>query len=76
MISDQGKSRAIMTASEHVTYRLVASAAAAAVAAAAARTSVLGEDLSETKRAGSVQRPIHLAARHHASFRPSWVPPG
>ena len=69
MMQDQGKTRAIMTGMEPVTYRHVAAAVAAV--AAAAHTSVLDVDSSETMRAGLVQPQIHLAAHHPASFRPS-----
>ena len=57
---------------ESGTYRPVASAAAAAVV----HIIVVRVDLSETMRAGLVLPQTHLAARHPASSRPSWVPPG
>ena len=60
-----------MSGVDNVTYRRVASVAAAAV-----RTVVLGVDSNEITRAGLVLPQTHLAARHPASFRPSWVPPG
>ena len=57
-----------------MTYRHVAFAdAVAAVVAAAVHTLVPGGDLGETVRAGLVLPQRHLAARHPASFRPSWA---
>ena len=67
---------AIMTKRKSLTYRHVASAAVAAAVAVAVHIIVLGVGLSETMRAGLVLPRTHLAARHPASFRPSWVPPG
>ena len=65
-----------MTEIDNVTYRHVASVVAAA-AAVAVRTADFGVDFAnETTRAGLVLPQTHLAARHPASFRPSWVPPG
>lgn len=64
----QDASSATMMEKEPVTYRHVASAA---VVVAAARTSGLGVDSSETRRAGLVQHQMRLAARHPASSRPS-----
>ena len=60
-----------MTEIDNVTYRHVASVAAAAVVAVH-----IGVDSNEITRAGLVLPQTHLAARHPASFRPSWVPPG
>lgn len=56
---------------KYVTYRHVASAVGAAV-----RIIGLGVDSDETVHAGLVLPQTHLAARHPASFRPSWVPLG
>ena len=66
----------LVTEIDNVTYRHVASVAAAAAVAVAVHTAVLGVDSNEIKRAGLVLPQTHLAARHPASFRPSWVPPG
>ena len=59
-----------MTEIDNVTYRHVASVAAVAVHTA------VRVDSNETTRAGLVLPQTHLAARHPASFRPSWVPLG
>ena len=61
-----------MTEIDNRTYRHVASVAAVAVAVHTA----VRVGSNETTRAGLVLPQTHLAARHPASFRPSWVPLG